>query len=120
MNDIVITKNKLGYILIFIHPNSNDFVYLANSADIQSICYSDRPYLPGTKNPNFAKFYLTANDAKADVYLLRYHHREFLNIPIIIKSAAHLEIKKDNNQIAQNDNVYYLDECSQTWIANGE
>lgn len=76
----MIVKNSTTYFLAFIHPISKQYVFLAENADIKSICYSNYPRLLGTTVPNYAKIYSSIEAVKSDIYLLRYHHRCFLSI----------------------------------------
>lgn len=99
-----------GYVLIFIHPKTQQGILLAKTAEISDICYTQRPYLPGTSNPMYAKFYNSLDDLKRDVYLLRYHHREFLKINMIAKSAIHIYSELNVGDVISNTNTYYLDE----------
>ena len=99
-----------SYVLIFIHPKTQQCILLANNADIPSICYSSNPYLPGTCNPMYAKFYTTLEDLKADVYLLRYHHRKFLNVKMIAKPAKRMYKELNQQNILTDSKIYYLDE----------
>lgn len=83
------TELTQGYIVGFIHPMLKQVIFLANCADIAAICYAKAPKLPGTQNVKLAKFYSTIDAARSDIYLLRYHHREFLKIVIVAKPVAH-------------------------------
>ena len=107
--DTVINASS-GYVLVFIHPKTQQYILLANNADIPSICYSSNPYLPGTCNPMYAKFYTSLEDLKADVYLLRYHHRKFLNVKMIAKPAQRVHKELNQQNILTNSKIYYLDE----------
>ena len=78
-----------GYVVGFIHPKTNQPIFLANCANISDICYARDPKLPGTINIKYAKVYYDIEAAKADIYLLRYHHREFLRITTIAKPIIH-------------------------------
>lgn len=72
------------YILLFYSPLTNKIVFLDESADIKAICYSNNPKLPGTNNILRAKRYKDQDSAKKDVFDLRYYHREFIQINVII------------------------------------
>ena len=89
------------FVLVFFTPDLLDCVFLANSADIQSICYSKAPYLEGTKNILKARFYDNIDSAKSDIYTLRYHHREFLKIKIGIVPAKNFMLTKGNDFIVE-------------------
>ena len=78
-----------GYVIGFIHPKTHQPIFLANCANISDICYSKDPKLPGTANIKYAKVYYDIDTAKADIYLLRYHHREFIHIVTIAKPIMH-------------------------------
>ena len=99
-----------GYVLIFIHPKTQQGILLAKTAEISDICYTQRPYLPGTLNPMYAKFYNSLDDLKNDVYLLRYHHREFLKVNMLAKPAMRIYSEPNMCDVLSNTNTYYLDE----------
>lgn len=104
-----------GFIVGFIHPFTKEIIFLANCADISAICYSDDPKLPGTKNVKLAKFYANLEKAKNDIYLLRYHHRQFLKIVTIAKPAAHFraQLSIPGNPIGEEEvNTYTLPELT--------
>lgn len=89
-----VKENVFVYLIFFIHKQSKTIVLLAEEANIESICYNDNPTLPGTIFPAKAKKYKSIEEAKKDIYKLRYHHREFLKIVTGIKcmSKEDLEI----------------------------
>lgn len=89
-------KLEEQFVIFFIHPKTAQIIFLAYPADIESICYSDNPKLPGTLNYKLAKLYDTLNAAKNDIYKLRYHHRMFLYVQCGVKSVLHIitETKK--------------------------
>ena len=74
-----------AYVLAFYHPKLSKPVFLANTADVNKICYKTPPQIPGTLNAEKAKIFQNVDDAKAFIYLLRYHRREFLHVMSIIK-----------------------------------
>lgn len=90
-------KSDCKYLLAFITPDFKNHIFLAHNADIKSICYSDNPKLTGTTRIEYAKLYDDAEEAKKDIYMLRYYHRCFLNIKNAIVA---IDIKKINrNQL---------------------
>ena len=95
-----------GYIIGFIHPKTNQPIFLANSANISDICYAKDPKLPGTTNIKHAKVYYSIEAAKADIYLLRYHHREFLRITTIAKPVAHFHAELLANDVEASIQMY--------------
>ena len=76
---------KDAYIIFFIDTKSNKLIFLADSADIDAICYDSNPTLAGTVDYRLAKRYNNITEAKSDIYKLRYHHREFLKVIVGIK-----------------------------------
>ena len=96
-----IKKYDQGYVVGFIHPRSEQVIFLASIADVSQICYAKEPQLPGTLNIKQAKVYQNLDAAKNDIYLLRYHHRQFLNIITVAKPVMHfhaeLEIPDSNH-----------------------
>lgn len=74
-----------GYVVAFIHPVTNQFIFLDKSADIKALCYCENPKLPGTSNIRQAKTYTSLAQVKYDIYLLRYHHRGFIKIKTVAK-----------------------------------
>lgn len=103
-----------GYVVGFIHPVSNQCIFLANCADIADICYCEDPKLPGTTNVKYAKVYPDIETAKSDIYLLRYHHRQFLTIRTIAKPVMHFQSKLAlDSMIPEIEHTLYsLDELS--------
>lgn len=87
-----VNNNAAVYTIFFMHPASKNIVLLAYTADIESICYSDVPSLPGTCNYRLAKKYSTIEQARSDIYRLRYHHRDFLKVFIGIKELSENEL----------------------------
>lgn len=73
-----------GYLLALLTPDLSSYVYIAKNANIKNILYSDHPTLLGTKDTNLAKIYKDIEEAKNDLYLLRYYHRQFINIRAFI------------------------------------
>lgn len=93
-------SNLNYYYTVVFASKDNQKIFLANNADITKICYTKSPKLPATLNLNEAKRYSTPDEAKADVYKLRYHHRSFINIPTaVIKIGAYDNLKPINNNI---------------------
>lgn len=88
-NPDTLTYFENGVVIGFIHPISGNIIYLANAANITDICYSKNPKLLGTLSIKHAKVYPDIDAAKKDIYLLRYHHRDFLKITTIAKSVMH-------------------------------
>ena len=118
---LAILKNKdtqieltSGYVVAFIHPISKEFIFLANCANIANICYAEYPQLPGTKNIKLAKIYPDLESIKADIYLLRYHHREFLRILTVAKPALHFHAELDLNLLDSEMSLYTLGELTDT------
>jgi len=107
----ILTNNtdadKQIYIIFFIHVQSKTIVFLAYNADIEAICYDSNPSLSGTNNYKLAKQYESIEEAKNDIYKLRYHHREFLKVITGIKGVDMSELDS-NNQIDIKTNIYQL------------
>ena len=99
------TRKQLisGYVVAFVHPQSRELIFLANSANIADICYSEYPQLPGTRNVKLAKMYADLDSVKSDIYLLRYHHRQFLKVLTVAKPAiqfqAQLDLYETNSEL---------------------
>ena len=104
------TQVNPGYVLIFMHPLTQQCVLLARNADISAICYTDKPYLPGTANPAYAKFYESLDELKSDVYLLRYHHRGFLHVKMLAKPAVRICSGPPMQDLLHNTTTYYLND----------
>lgn len=106
-----VKESVFVYLIFFIHKQDKTVVLLAEDADIESICYNDNPTLPGTIFPAKAKKYKSIEEAKKDIYKLRYHHREFLKIVTGIKrmSKEDLEIALLTTTYCSN---YKLDELT--------
>lgn len=66
------------YVVLLLNPENNKAAFLHNEANIKQICYQKDPKLPGTGNINKAKQYNDVDEAKADIYLLKYHFRFML------------------------------------------
>ena len=107
----MMVKNNTTYFLAFIHPLSKQYIFLAKNADVKSICYSTYPRLLGTTIPNYAKIYSSIEAAKADIYLLRYHHRCFLSIlcAIIPTSIAINSGVDSSNNILEYDALDFVE-----------
>lgn len=73
------------YIIFFIEPTNKKIMFLGNIADVDAVCYNENELLYGTKDIRLAKKYSSIDQAKEDIYKLRYHIRNFLKIPIGIK-----------------------------------
>lgn len=110
-NKILSDNEELTYIICFLQPRTKNIIYLAYSADIDSICYNSNSILPGTSNYLLAKRYNNVEQAKDDVYKLRYFHREFLKPIAIIKGIplANFEL---NNILDSDIHTYKLDEIT--------
>lgn len=80
------------YLIFFIHAQSNNIIFLSEDADIDAICYASDPILSGTINPMLAKKYIDIEEAKKDIYKLRYHHREFLKVITGIKKMSKIDL----------------------------
>lgn len=106
-----VKENGYVYLIFFIHKQDKTVVLLAEEANIERICYNDNPTLPGTLSPTKAKKYKSIEEAKKDIYKLRYHHREFLKIVTGIKrmSKEDLEIALLTTAYCSN---YKLDELT--------
>lgn len=74
--------NKDRYI-VRIEYNSQ-YMFIAKDADISKICYKSILDLPRTQNIQEAKLYNTIDEAKDDIYKLKYYHREFLRLKYVI------------------------------------
>jgi hypothetical protein len=98
MNSIANPKNSCTEecVIFFINPKSNQMIFLASTANIDDICYSTTPTLPGTVDYFGAKRYKNIEEAKSDIYKLRYHHREFLKIKLGIKRISKEELEINN------------------------
>lgn len=93
------------FIVGFIHPKLNKVIYIASNNDIQKICSNIDLQLSYTLDQNYAKRYLNIQDAKNDIYNLRYYRREYLNVKnIIIKISENMS---ENNLNENNPIVYY-------------
>lgn len=103
--DIAKFDDEEEYIIFFISPNKQT-MFLAYSADINSICYNNSLILPGTLDYQLAKRYKTLEEAKEDIYKLRYYHREFLKVAVGIKSIF------KNNLDINNSPVFYYEKNS--------
>lgn len=80
-------------VIAFYHPRIGKPVFLANTVDTNNIFYKASPSIPGTLNVEKAKIFENVDNAKALIYLLRYHRREFLHVLPIIK---HVDITTFN------------------------
>lgn len=102
-NDKTQKQLMSGYVVAFVHPQSKELIFLANCANIADICYSEYPQLPGTRNVKLAKMYADLDSVKSDIYLLRYHHRQFLKILTVAKPAiqfqAQLELYEPDSEL---------------------
>ena len=87
MNNQVEIIDEEEYIIFFVNPINKELMFLGYMADIDSLCYHSNLILPGTTNYRAAKRYKTVEEAKDDIYKLRYHHREFLKITLGIKKV---------------------------------
>lgn len=96
-DETYIASAHAGFVVAFIHPLTNQPIFLADSANISEICYSQCPKLPGTSNIKYAKIYQDLESAKSDIYLLRYHHRNFLKILTIAKPIVNIRSQSDFN-----------------------
>lgn len=93
------------FIVGFIHPKLNKVIYIAANNDIQKICSDRALQLSCTLDQNYAKRYLNIQDAKTDIYNLRYYRREYLTFKNIV-----LKISQNMSENMLNDNipiVYY-------------
>ena len=78
-------QNNNKYCIAFISLEAKKLVFLAYNADISKICYMNPPYIPGTNNILKAKLYDSVDEAKTDIYRLRYYHRDFISLISIVK-----------------------------------
>lgn len=91
-------ENKTsGYSIVLFYQDTNIYFYLAQIAHINDICYSIDNYIPITMNAALSKLYDSEEAARNDIYLLRYHRREFLKVKIGIKYLE--KIISNDNQI---------------------
>lgn len=72
------------FIIGFIDLKLNKIIYIAANNDIQKLCSNRDLELSYTLDQNYAKRYLNIQDAKNDIYNLRYYRREYLNYKNII------------------------------------
>ena len=103
--EICPSEEDVFYVIFFIHAQSKNIIFLDASADIESICYASNPTLAGTINYELAKRYNSIEEAKNDIYKLRYHHREFLKIATGIKSISVYDVKL--NKIPNSETALY-------------
>lgn len=85
----------MNYLIWFEYPKTKELIYLASNADIIKIAYMQDPILPCTKDINEAKIYNSIEDAKNDIYKLRYYHRKFLYVKTGIKTIFNIHAKKE-------------------------
>lgn len=100
-----IVDGESVYVIFFIHTQSKSIIFLAYTADIDAICYSSNPSLPGSVNYELAKRYKSIEEAKNDIYKLRYHHREFLKVMTGIKEISIVDL--DIGKIENSDTITY-------------
>lgn len=100
-----VKENVFVYLIFFIHKQDKTVVLLAEEANIERICYNDNPTLPGTLSPTKAKKYKSIEEAKNDIYKLRYHHREFLKVMTGIKEISIIDL--DIGKIENSDTITY-------------
>lgn len=92
-------KSEEGYVIVFVDTKSNTKVFLSDVEDIDEFCYQKDVKLLGTLDISKAKLYDNVEEAKNDVYKLRYYHRQFLKIPIQICHISNNKILKNFKRI---------------------
>ena len=106
------------FIVGFIHPKLDKIIYIAANNDIQKLCSNTDLGLSYTLDQNYAKRYLNIQDAKNDIYNLRYYRREYLNYKNII-----LKISQNMSEVNLGEKtpiVYYDIDNYEDFIAADE
>ena len=101
----------MNYLIWFEYPKTKEMIYLASDADILKIAYMKEPILPCTHDTKEAKIYNSIEDAKTDIYRLRYYHRKFLYVKTGIKSI----IMTTPRGVLENTTNYSLLELVETY-----